>query len=92
MSPQAEKSSGLPCNRCIGRSFNLCKPLDDTRLKVMLGIGGIRRWKKRQMLFRAGEPMGAFFKIRSGVVAVSRSLDDGRRQIVAVRAPGDHLG
>ena len=33
--------------------------------------------------------MGAFFKIRSGIVAVSRTLDDGRRQIVAVRAPGD---
>jgi CRP/FNR family transcriptional regulator, anaerobic regulatory protein len=36
--------------------------------------------------------MGAFFKIRSGVVAVSRSLDDGRRQIVAVHAPGDCVG
>jgi CRP/FNR family transcriptional regulator len=58
----------------------------------MLGLGGIRRWKKREMLFRAGEPMGAFFKIRSGVVAVSRSLDDSRRQIVAVRAPGDCVG
>jgi CRP/FNR family transcriptional regulator len=44
------------------------------------------------MLFRAGEPIGAFFKIRSGVVAVSRTLDDGRRQIVAVRAPGDCVG
>ena len=85
-------TTGLPCERCVGRSLNLCKPLDDTRLKVMLGLGGIRRWKKRQMLFRAGEPMGAFFKIRSGVVAVSRSLDDGQRQIVAIRAPGDCVG
>ena len=58
----------------------------------MLGLGGIRRWKKREALFHAGEPMGAFFKIRSGVVAVSRSLDDGRRQIVAVRVPGDCVG
>ena len=44
------------------------------------------------MLFRSGEAMGAFFKIRSGIVAVSRTLDDGRRQIVAVRAPGDCVG
>ena len=70
----------------------MCKPLDDARLRVMLGLGGIRRWKKREVLFRAGEPIGAFFKIRSGVVAVSRTLDDGRRQIVAVRAPGDCVG
>ena len=58
----------------------------------MLGLGGIRRWKKREMLFRAGEPIGAFFKIRTGVVAVSRTLEDGRGQIVAVRAPGDCVG
>ena len=36
--------------------------------------------------------MSAFYKIRSGIVAVSRSLDDGRRQIVAVRTPGDCVG
>ena len=85
-------TTGLPCERCVGRSLNLCKPLDDARLKVMIGLGGIRRWKKREMLFRAGDPMGAFFKIRSGVVAVSRTLDDGRRQIVAVRVAGDCVG
>ena len=92
VSPGAKPLSGLPCDRCVGRSFNLCKPLDDTRLKALLGLGGIRRWKKRETIFRAGDPMGAFFKIRSGIVAVSRALDDGRRQIVAVRAPGDCVG
>ena len=82
----------LPCDRCVGRSLNLCKPLEGTRLQVMLALGGIRHWKKRETVFRAGAPMGAFFKIRSGFVAVSRTLDDGRRQIVAVRAPGDCVG
>ena len=82
----------LPCDRCIGRSLNLCKPLDDVRLRQLLALGGIRHWKRRETLFRAGDPMGAFFKIRKGIVAVSRALDDGRRQIVAVRAPGDCVG
>src|SRR5688500_20262535 len=58
----------------------------------MLSLGGIRNWKKHDTIFRAGDPMGAFFKIRKGIVAVSRALDDGRRQIVAVRAPGDCVG
>ena len=92
VSSSAKTSSGMPCDRCVGRSLNLCKPLDDARLKVMLGLGGIRHWKKRETLFRAGEVIGAFFKIRSGIVAVSRRLDDGRRQIVAVRVPGDCVG
>ena len=70
----------------------MCKPLDDARLRTMLSLGGIRHWKKREIIFHAGAPMGAFYKIRSGIVAISHTLDDGRRQIVAVRAPGDCVG
>jgi CRP/FNR family transcriptional regulator len=44
------------------------------------------------MLFRAGDPMGPFFKLTAGVVAVSKLLDDGRRQVVALRAAGDCIG
>jgi len=72
--------------------MNLCKPLDDARLAQLLALGGQRQWGKRQILFREGDPMGSFFKITQGVVAVSRTLDDGRRQIVALRAPGDCVG
>jgi CRP/FNR family transcriptional regulator len=72
--------------------MNLCKPLDDARLAQLLALGGQRRWGKRQILFREGDPTGSFFKITQGVVAVSRTIDDGRRQIVALRAPGDCVG
>ena len=82
----------LPCDHCIGRSLNLCKPLADARLRRLLALGSIRHWKRHETLFRAGDPMASFFKIRKGIVAVSRALDDGRRQIVAVRAPGDCVG
>ena len=85
-------SAPLPCDRCVGRALNLCKPLDDARLRRLLALGGIRHWKRHETLFRAGDPMTSFFKIRTGIVAVSRALDDGRRQIVAVRAPGDCVG
>ena len=82
----------MPCDRCVGRSLNLCKPLDDAGLQTMLSLGGIRHWKNREIIFCAGAPMGAFYKIRSGIVAVSHTIDDGRRQIVAVRGPGDCVG
>ncbi len=90
--PGLKSRASLPCDHCVGRSLNLCKPLDDTRLRRLLALGGIRHWKRHETLFRAGDPMGSFFKIRKGIVAVSRALDDGRRQIVAVRAPGDCVG
>jgi CRP/FNR family transcriptional regulator len=90
--PGLKPLTSLPCDRCVGRSLNLCKPLDDTRLRRLLALGGMRHWKRHETLFRAGDPMTSFFKIRKGIVAVSRALDDGRRQIVAVRAPGDCVG
>jgi CRP/FNR family transcriptional regulator, anaerobic regulatory protein len=66
--------------------------MDDTGLRKLLELGGFRKWRKSEIVFRAGDRIGSFFKIRSGIVAVSRTLDDGRRQIVAVRAPGDCVG
>ncbi|WP_295138955.1 Crp/Fnr family transcriptional regulator [uncultured Reyranella sp.] len=84
--------SSLPCDSCIGRTLNLCRPLDDVRLQHLLSLGGIRHWKRHETLFRAGDPIGAFFKIRKGIVAVAHTLDDGRRQITALRAPGDCVG
>lgn len=66
--------------------------MDDARLGQLLALGGPRKWRRRETLFRAGTPMGSFFKITKGVVAVSRALDDGRRQIVAIRVPGDCVG
>ena len=44
--PGAKALGGLPFDRCVGRLFKLCKLLDDTRLKAMLGLGGIRLWLK----------------------------------------------
>ena len=70
----------------------MCKPLDDAGLQMMLSLGGIRHWKKHEIIFHAGAPVGAFYKIRSGIVAVSHTLDDGRRQIIAFARPGDCVG
>ncbi|MCA0245574.1 MAG: Crp/Fnr family transcriptional regulator [Proteobacteria bacterium] len=85
-------ATDLPCDHCIGRHLNLCKSLDEERLQQLLGLGSIRHWQRHQVLFRAGDPASIFFKIRKGLVSVSRTLDDGRRQIVAVRVPGDCVG
>lgn len=66
--------------------------MDEAGLRQLLALGGPRRWKKGEAMFRAGDPVGPFFKITKGVAMVSRSLDDGRRQILLLRVPGDGLG
>lgn len=80
------------CARCIGRSLNICRALDHLQLPELVALGGQRHWRKRDILFRAGDPITNFFKITKGVVAVSQSLDDGRRQILALRVAGDCVG
>jgi CRP/FNR family transcriptional regulator len=55
----------------------------------LLALGGRRRWTKREFLYRADEPARAYYKITKGIVAESRTLDDGRRQIVGIRTVGD---
>ena len=82
----------LRCHRCLGRSLNVCRPLDDTGLVELLRLGALVHRRKREILFRAGDRQGPFFKITKGVVAVSSSLNDGRRQVVAFRVPGDVVG
>lgn len=55
-------------------------------------MGGVRRWKKGEVLFRAGDPIGMFYKITKGIVAIHRTLGDGRRQIVGLHTIGDLCG
>lgn len=82
----------LRCSRCAWRSLNICKPLDEKGLAELLRLGAPARWRKGAPLFRAGEQQGPFFKITKGMVAVSSPLQDGRRQVVALRVPGDVVG
>jgi CRP/FNR family transcriptional regulator len=55
-------------------------------------LGIQQTWKRRQILFRAGDPPTAVFKVTAGIVAVSRSFEDGRRQILRFSFPGDICG
>lgn len=43
-------------------------------------------------MYRAGESAHMVYKITKGIVAESRSLDDGRRQIIGIRTVGDLCG
>jgi CRP/FNR family transcriptional regulator len=82
----------LPCDLCWGRDKGICGPLEDQRLRQLLQTGGRRRWAKRQFLYRADDPIQAFYKITKGIVVESRTLVDGRRQIVGIRSGGDLCG
>jgi CRP/FNR family transcriptional regulator len=49
-------------------------------------------WRAGEFLYRAGDPLGPIFKIISGIIAVSKRLPDGRRQVLDFFFPGELCG
>ena len=84
--------TSLPCVRCPARSFNVCHPLGYERQKELFEIGRVQKWARRRQLFRAGDPIKSIFKITSGIIAVSKILPDGKRQVLDFFLPGDLCG
>ena len=54
--------------------------------------GTIRRVEAKEHVFREGDPRTHVFRIEEGVIALSKLLSDGRRQIIDFAYPGDYIG
>jgi CRP/FNR family transcriptional regulator len=89
---QSRPAKPLPCLVCPVKAFNVCRALEYDRQKELFDLGVQQTWRRRQFLFRAGDPVGAVFKIISGVVAVSKLLADGRRQVLGFFLAGELCG
>jgi CRP/FNR family transcriptional regulator len=80
----------LPCATCPVRSHNVCQPLDRDRQEAL--YESQQTWRPGEYLYRAGDPLGPIFKIVHGVIAVSKRLPDGRRQVLDFFFPGELCG
>jgi CRP-like cAMP-binding protein len=61
-------------------------------LALHQAMGSVRFYGRRATILRAGEEHDLIYRLRSGWVCRSRTLADGRRQILGVSVPGDLLG
>jgi CRP-like cAMP-binding protein len=55
-------------------------------------MGGVRFHARRATILRPGEKHDMIYRLRSGWICRSRTLADGRRQILGISVPGDLLG
>jgi CRP-like cAMP-binding protein len=55
-------------------------------------MGSVRFFARHSTILRAGEEQDLIYRLRSGWVGRSRTLADGRRQILGVSVAGDLLG
>jgi CRP/FNR family transcriptional regulator len=54
--------------------------------------GTIRRVEPKEHVFCEGDPKTHVFRIEEGVIALSKLLSDGRRQVIDFAYPGDYIG
>jgi CRP/FNR family transcriptional regulator len=84
-------SHGL-CEHCGVKQFAVCGALDPCCSERLRSLIARIHLASKQVLFIEGDPAANHFTIVDGVISVSKSLADGRRQIVGFMFPGDFLG
>jgi CRP-like cAMP-binding protein len=85
--------SGVVAHRSFpAESRNISRPGGPDHLAKLFESGSRHYWGRHQMLFRAGDPATSLHRITSGVVAVSITMPDARRQIIVFLFTGDPCG
>lgn len=82
----------LACESCAVRSRAVCSELNQEELKRINAIAHYRIVPAGEVLIADDEPPPYFASILSGVVKLTKSLPDGRQQIVGLLFPSQFLG
>ncbi|CDX18392.1 transcriptional regulator [Mesorhizobium sp. LCM 4577] len=87
-------SSGIPvyCLSCQARHRGLCSALDPDRLAKLAKTSSRHRVERGIELIGDAETLNSYSNVLSGVVKLTKSLSDGRQQIVGLRFAPDFLG
>jgi len=80
------------CPTCDVRPFSICAAVSGTELSGLEALSRRVRFDARATLFDQDDQAAGVFNITSGCVRLSKTLSDGRRQIIGFAIPGDFLG
>lgn len=67
-------------------------PAPQRPLEERLSQGTVRRVEPKEDIYCEGDPRAYVFQVEQGVVAIYKTLADGRRQIIDFAYPGDIIG
>jgi CRP/FNR family transcriptional regulator len=84
-------SHGL-CEHCGVKEYAVCGALEPRCAERLRSLITRIHLTSKQVLFIEGDPAAHHLTIVDGVVSISKSMADGRRQIVGFMFPGDFLG
>ncbi len=83
----------IACKNCALRELCLPLGIDGSDLDKLDKLLKKRRLvKKRDYLYRMGDPMQSLYAIRSGSLKTAGLMEDGRVQVVGFHLPGELVG
>lgn len=87
-------TSGIPvlCASCEARHRGVCGALDAEQLVALARMSTKRKVEEGAELVGDAEPIESYSNVLSGVVKLTKSLPDGRQQIVGLQFAPDFLG
>ncbi len=80
------------CADCPIRHRAVCAYCEPAELVKLDAIKSYKTYKAGETIAWAGEPMDVIGSVMSGVATLSRTLADGRRQMVGLLLPSDFIG
>ncbi len=85
-------STNMRCGTCPIRHRAICAYCEEPELERLDDIKSYKTYKAGETIVWAGEEMPLIGSVVSGVATLSRSLADGRRQMVGLLLPSDFIG
>lgn len=80
------------CTDCQIRHRAVCAHCEPDELAVLERMKSYTDYRAGETILWAGEPLAIVGSVISGVVLLSRTMEDGRRQMVGLVLPSDFIG
>ncbi len=82
----------LRCDTCAIRHQAVCGAMNDAEIQTLNSIAHHRKFAAGQVIVSDQEPADFFANVLSGTIKLTKTLPDGRQQIVGLLFPPDFLG
>ena len=89
---QAPLISSVKCSECPIRHRAVCARCDDDELTLLEKIKTYRSFSAGETVLWRGEPLQYVASVVKGVATLSKTMEDGRTQMVGLLLPSDFIG
>jgi len=92
--PHHQGDNAMPeiCRECEARHKGICGVLTSAELRTLSQSSSQRVYEKGITLIQDGSPTEHYANVLNGIVKLSKTLQDGRQQIVGLQFAPDFLG